>query len=192
MKEKQRDFPVENCLAIVNPSGRECPYSLQLIVCLLLYEITSFVRETFQTLPRITSLSTTTANTRSTKTNISPPLLEVSSVVQPEIRPPNRLRMDSIISLISHRSVISSLSEHLSRMCSSPLFFKKTIEYHLASPKVSPNTTIIVNPAIHERHITFGMYKENDSSTSNHTTVLINENDEEPMIMSDNRVSGTY
>lgn len=44
--------------------------------------------------------------------------------------------------------------------------------FFLASPKVSPNT-------INERHISFVACRENDSNASNHTTVLINENDEE-------------
>lgn len=101
-----------------NSHGNECPYALQLIVCLLLFEITSFIRETFQTLPRLPSVTNSTVNSRPTKASNppAPPLLEVSAANLTETtRPTSRLRMDSIISLISHRSAISSLSEHLTR-----------------------------------------------------------------------------
>ena len=36
----------------MNPSGSECPYALRMIVCQLLLEITTFLRETYQYLPR--------------------------------------------------------------------------------------------------------------------------------------------
>ena len=112
----KREMCEEVLSAVVNPNGNECPYALQLIVCLLLFEITSFIRETFQTFPRLPSVTNSMANPRPTKTaNPPPPLLEVSSAALPEPRPSSRLRMDSIISLISHRSAISSLSEHLTR-----------------------------------------------------------------------------
>lgn len=44
--------------ASVNPSGNDCPPALRLIACLLLYEITSFLRETYQTLPKASKMST--------------------------------------------------------------------------------------------------------------------------------------
>lgn len=43
--------------ACVNPHGNDCPYALKLIACVLLYEITSFLRETYQTLPKTSKLS---------------------------------------------------------------------------------------------------------------------------------------
>jgi len=39
-------------LATVNYTGSDCPYSLKLIACHLLLEITSFLRETYQHMPR--------------------------------------------------------------------------------------------------------------------------------------------
>ena len=39
-------------LGIVNPNGTDCPYALKMLGCLVLQEITTFLRETFQDLPR--------------------------------------------------------------------------------------------------------------------------------------------
>jgi len=39
-------------LATVNQTGSDCPYSLKLTACQLLLEITSFLRETYQHMPR--------------------------------------------------------------------------------------------------------------------------------------------
>ena len=36
----------------VNQSGNECPYALKMLACLVLQEITTFMRERFQNLPR--------------------------------------------------------------------------------------------------------------------------------------------
>ena len=36
----------------MNPSGTDCPYALKMLGCLVLQEITTFLRETFQYLPR--------------------------------------------------------------------------------------------------------------------------------------------
>lgn len=36
----------------VNPNGNNCPYALKMLACLVLEEITTFLRETFQYLPR--------------------------------------------------------------------------------------------------------------------------------------------
>lgn len=36
----------------VNPTGKGCPMALRLLACMLLMEITAFMRETFKTLPR--------------------------------------------------------------------------------------------------------------------------------------------
>jgi len=41
-----------NIPATVNYTGSDCPYSLKLIACQLLLEITSFLRETYQHMPR--------------------------------------------------------------------------------------------------------------------------------------------
>lgn len=43
------DFYDEN---LINPTGSNCPFALQNIVCLLLLEITSFLRETYQYMPK--------------------------------------------------------------------------------------------------------------------------------------------
>ena len=40
------------CLATVNQTGSDCPYALKLVACHLLLEITAFLRETFQHMPR--------------------------------------------------------------------------------------------------------------------------------------------
>ena len=37
---------------LVNPNGNDCPFALQNIVCLLLLEITTFLRETYQYMPK--------------------------------------------------------------------------------------------------------------------------------------------
>ena len=34
--------------AVVNKSGSECPYPLKMVACLLLLEITTYLRETYQ------------------------------------------------------------------------------------------------------------------------------------------------
>jgi hypothetical protein len=94
-------------LAIVNPSGRDCPYSLQLIVCLLLYEITIFLRETYETLPKLSSLPTTGIHSRQQRTNNSQPIIDANI----DKRSPDHLRMDSVVSQISNRSTVSSTSE---------------------------------------------------------------------------------
>lgn len=38
--------------SLVNPSGNNCPFALQNIVCILLLEITAFLRETYQYMPK--------------------------------------------------------------------------------------------------------------------------------------------
>lgn len=44
--------------ASVNPHGNDCPPALKLIACVLLLEITAFLRETYQTLPKASRMST--------------------------------------------------------------------------------------------------------------------------------------
>lgn len=44
--------------ASTNPRGNDCPQALKLIACVLLYEITAFLRETYQQLPKASKLST--------------------------------------------------------------------------------------------------------------------------------------
>ncbi|CAG5120059.1 unnamed protein product, partial [Candidula unifasciata] len=48
-EDEEEDFLDE---ASVNQKGRECPYALKMLACLVLVEITTFLRETFQYLPR--------------------------------------------------------------------------------------------------------------------------------------------
>ncbi len=43
--------------ATVNPSGSACPYALKMIACQLLLEITTFLRETYQYIPKAKVLS---------------------------------------------------------------------------------------------------------------------------------------
>ena len=37
----------------VNPSGNSCPLALKLVACMLLLEITAFMRETYKNVPKI-------------------------------------------------------------------------------------------------------------------------------------------
>ena len=92
---------------MINPSGHDCPYALQLVVCLLLYEITRFLRETFPSLPKLSSLSTTNVPTRPTRTNTSQPIVELNV----DKRTPDYLRADSLASQKSNRSTFSTTSE---------------------------------------------------------------------------------
>ncbi|CAF1479809.1 unnamed protein product, partial [Adineta steineri] len=47
---------------VVNRSGHDCSYSLHIIGCLLHCEITSFLRETYDKLPKLSTMSTTNNN----------------------------------------------------------------------------------------------------------------------------------
>ncbi len=134
------DVPIDQCpstsveisftslflsLAIVNRSGHDCPYSLRIIACLLLYEITSFLRETYETLPKLSSLPpggmTFRQQQQQQRTNnqgASGPqtLVETSSTLT-EKRSNDRIRMGSVVSQTSNRSSVSISSEHPARMC---------------------------------------------------------------------------
>lgn len=46
-----------NSIASVNPSGRDFPWPLRLAACMLLFEITSFLRDSYRRLPRSTRVS---------------------------------------------------------------------------------------------------------------------------------------
>ena len=53
-----RSSHVLTCLsppASINPRGTDCPYAVKMLACLVLLEITTFLRETFQYLPRTRS-----------------------------------------------------------------------------------------------------------------------------------------
>ncbi|XP_052902471.1 protein unc-80 homolog [Anopheles moucheti] len=54
-QDEEEDFLDETS---VNPHGNDCPPALKLIACVLLLEITAFLRETYQTLPKASRLST--------------------------------------------------------------------------------------------------------------------------------------
>ncbi|KAK4883609.1 hypothetical protein RN001_006928 [Aquatica leii] len=54
VQDEEEDFLDEgNC---INTYGSNCPMALRLIACVLLYEITTFLRETYQTLPKSSRL----------------------------------------------------------------------------------------------------------------------------------------
>ncbi|XP_059612441.1 protein unc-80 homolog isoform X4 [Phlebotomus argentipes] len=55
LQDEEEDFLDEAC---VNPHGNDCPPALKLVACVLLNEITAFLRETYQTLPKTSKLST--------------------------------------------------------------------------------------------------------------------------------------
>lgn len=44
--------------ASINGYGSQCPYALRLVACVLLLEVTAFLRETYQTLPKSNKLLT--------------------------------------------------------------------------------------------------------------------------------------
>lgn len=108
-------------LAVVNRSSHDCPYSLRIMVCLLLYEITSFLRETYDSLPKLSSLHPTGMNFRQQQrgTNQAPSVpqtvLETSSTLTDK-RSNDRIRMGSVVSQTSNRSSVSISSEHPARM----------------------------------------------------------------------------
>lgn len=52
-QDEEEDFLDE---ASVNPHGNDCPHALKLIACVLLYEITSFLRDTYVMLPKASKL----------------------------------------------------------------------------------------------------------------------------------------
>lgn len=54
-QDEEEDFLDE---ASINAYGTNCPMALRLIACNLLLEITAFLRETYQTLPKSSRLST--------------------------------------------------------------------------------------------------------------------------------------
>ncbi|KAL5280592.1 unc-80 family protein [Megaselia abdita] len=49
VKDEEEDFLDDT---FVNPNGNDCPHALKMIAFVLLYEITSFMRETYTTLPK--------------------------------------------------------------------------------------------------------------------------------------------
>ncbi|XP_045030143.1 protein unc-80 homolog isoform X4 [Daphnia magna] len=53
-EDENEDFLVE---ASVNPSGRDFPWPLRLAACMLLFEITAFLRDSYRRLPRSTRVS---------------------------------------------------------------------------------------------------------------------------------------
>lgn len=50
LEDEEEDFMDE---ASVNPNGSACPAALRLIACVLLLEITTFMRETYKSLPKM-------------------------------------------------------------------------------------------------------------------------------------------
>lgn len=50
VEDDEEDFLDE---ATVNHTGSDCPYALKMVACQLLLEITTFLRETFQYLPKV-------------------------------------------------------------------------------------------------------------------------------------------
>ncbi|CAF0992403.1 unnamed protein product [Rotaria sordida] len=166
--------------AIVNRSGHDCPYSLRVMACLLLYEITSFLREVYDTLPKLSSLPQTGVNIRQQQqqqrtnnqaTSAPTTLVETASTLTDK-RSTDRMRMGSVVSQISNRSSASISSEHPAL---SPQASSATIPPVLST---IPATIININPTLAgERHISFAVNKENDSNESNHTAVMINDDD---------------
>ena len=52
-QDEEEDFLDE---ASVNPHGNDCPHALKLIACVLLFEITAFLRDIYVTLPKASKL----------------------------------------------------------------------------------------------------------------------------------------
>ncbi|CAF3810181.1 unnamed protein product, partial [Didymodactylos carnosus] len=179
--------------AIINRSGRSCSYSLRMVACLLLLEITSFLRESYDSLPKLSSVSQKrpVTNTTSGGTN--------TENFNPNEKRSSRVRMSSVVSHDSNRSSPSISSEHPARMSSKHTdeLLKILLYLFLVSPQMSaaPSTapapssstttaTTIINigplPSIAstgERHISFAVNKENDSNGSNHTAINMPEDD---------------
>ncbi|XP_067205239.1 protein unc-80 homolog isoform X2 [Linepithema humile] len=63
-ESKQRDLVLEDEEedflddASINSYGSQCPFALRLVACILLLEVTAFLRETYQTLPKSSKLLT--------------------------------------------------------------------------------------------------------------------------------------
>ncbi|XP_074114400.1 unc80, NALCN channel complex subunit isoform X13 [Cotesia typhae] len=55
IEDEEEDFLDE---ASINSYGSQCPVALRMVACILLLEITAFLRETYQTLPKSSRLST--------------------------------------------------------------------------------------------------------------------------------------
>jgi hypothetical protein len=113
-------------LAIVNRTCHDCPYSLRAIACLVLYEITSFLRETYETLPKLSSIPPAGVNIRQQQqqqqqrannqtTSVTQTPVETSSTLTDK-RSNDRIRMGSVVSQTSNRSSVSISSEHPARM----------------------------------------------------------------------------
>lgn len=120
----ERTFDV--ILAVVNRSGHDCPHSLRMVACLLLYEITSFLRETYDSLPKLSGLPTATPGYRQQQQRnnnpmgSAPPTVVETSSTLTEKRSSDRMRMGSVASQTSNRSSVSLSSEHPARKRSSP------------------------------------------------------------------------
>ena len=52
-QDEEEDFLDESS---VNPHGNDCPHALKLIACVLLFEITAFLRDTYIMLPKASKL----------------------------------------------------------------------------------------------------------------------------------------
>ncbi|CAF4172476.1 unnamed protein product [Rotaria sp. Silwood2] len=163
-----RMFNIWGEVTIANRSGHDCPYSLRVMACLLLYEITSFLRKTYDTLPKLSSLPSTGVNIRqqqqqqqrATNQTTSPPqtVVETTSSLTDK-RSTNRIRMSSVVSQTSNRSSASISSEHLQHVFS-PQASSATAPSVLST---IPTTIINTNPPLPgERHISFAVNKEND------------------------------
>ncbi|XP_018375379.1 PREDICTED: protein unc-80 homolog isoform X1 [Trachymyrmex cornetzi] len=55
MEDEEEDFLDD---ASINNYGSQCPFALRLVACVLLLEVTAFLRETYQTLPKSSKLLT--------------------------------------------------------------------------------------------------------------------------------------
>ena len=96
--------------AIVNRTGHDCPHSLKLIVCLLLYEIVVFLREIYPTLPKLSSVPLRGSNAQRVRTNNAHPTLDVLPMMSQQ-HLTEGLRTGSFTSQTSNRSTVSSVNE---------------------------------------------------------------------------------
>ncbi|CAF4125343.1 unnamed protein product, partial [Adineta steineri] len=141
---------------VVNRSRHDCPYLLHIIGCLLHCEITSFLRETYDKLPKLSTMSTTNNNfqqkqqqqqqqlqqrTNNQATSAPPTVVETSSSLTDK-RSNDRIRMGSVVSETSNRSSASMSSEHPGL---SPQASSVTIPPVLST---IPATVINMNPSL--------------------------------------------
>lgn len=125
-------------LAIFNSCGHDWPYSICVLACLLFYEITSFLRKTYDILFKLSSLSPIGVDVRqqqqqqqraTNQTTSSPQTVVETASSLTDKRSTDRTRIGSVVSRTSNRSSVSISSEHPTRMYFILFYEKKFLIY---------------------------------------------------------------